>query len=116
MSVRHKSELVHRQRAERALGHPLPATAMVHHADGSKRVDAPLVICQDAAYHGLLHARMRVKAAGGNPNTDKLCSRCRQPKPFDQFSHTNQRRAYLGRVAYCRPCDADLHRARYARH
>jgi len=58
--------LAHRLRAERALGRPLPPGAVVHHADGSRSPDAPLVICQDQAYHLLLHRRMRVKAAGGD--------------------------------------------------
>lgn len=76
---------VHRIRAEKALGRPLPNGAVVHHADGSKADDAPLVICQDQAYHRFLHARMRVKAAGGNPNTDAVCPRCQQAKPRAHF-------------------------------
>jgi hypothetical protein len=67
---------LHVQRAEKALGKLLPPGAIVHHADGSRRDDAPLVICQDQAYHMQLHARMRIQAAGGNPWTDALCSRC----------------------------------------
>jgi hypothetical protein len=63
----------------------LPSSAHVHHADGSKRPDAPLVICQDAAYHLLLHVRTRVLKAGGNPNTERLCCHCKQlfPMPVD---------------------------------
>jgi hypothetical protein len=66
-------DYLHRVRAERALGKPLPPGAEVHHADGTKRDDAPLVICQDRSYHQLLHRRMRIVKAGGNPNTDKVC-------------------------------------------
>ena len=65
-------------RAENAFGGPLPPGVEVHHADGSKAADAPLVICPDRAYHRLLHVRMRVQAAGGNPNTQRICSRCKQ--------------------------------------
>lgn len=54
-----KSKRIHRLRAEAALGKPLPHGAQVHHADGSLDANAPLVICQDAAYHKLLHQRMR---------------------------------------------------------
>jgi hypothetical protein len=93
---------LHRERAERALGHPLPTGAVVHHADGSKSDHAPLVICQDAAYHALLHARMRIQAAGGNPNTDKICSDCREAKPLQTF--TIDRDSRDGRCKYCRPC------------
>lgn len=69
---------LHVARAESALGKPLPKGAQVHHADGSKRADAQLVICQDQAYHSLLHTRMRIRSAGGNPNIDKICSQCRR--------------------------------------
>lgn len=54
-----KRQTLHRRRAEMALGKQLPAGAEVHHADGTKADDAPLVICQDRAYHMLLHKRMR---------------------------------------------------------
>lgn len=77
---------IHRLRAERALGHPLPLRAEVHHADGSRDEDAPLVICQDRRYHQLLHSRMRVIAHGGDPNADSMCSVCQQPKPFSAFA------------------------------
>lgn len=76
---------LHRIRAERALGKPLPAGAVVHHADGSQSDDAPLVICQDQGYHRFLHARMRVQQAGGNPNTDAVCERCHGVKSRTEF-------------------------------
>ena len=49
--------------AERALGKHLPAGAVVHHVDVNRRNNAPtnLVICQDAAYHKLLHARLNAR-------------------------------------------------------
>ena len=43
--------------AEKALGKTLPPKAVVHHANGS-RDSGPLVICEDIAYHHLLHQRM----------------------------------------------------------
>ena len=54
--------------AERALGKPLPAGAEVHHVDENRRnsVNTNLVICQDRAYHQLLHVRTRAFRACGN--------------------------------------------------
>jgi hypothetical protein len=75
---RQQSIRIHRLRAERALGKPLPKGAQVHHVDGSKREDAPLVICQDNAYHKMLHARARVVAAGGDPNRHRICRTCKR--------------------------------------
>lgn len=85
---------LHVLRAERALGKPLPPKAIVHHADGSVADDAPLVICQDQAYHMLLHRRMRVKAAGGDPNFhEAVCAVCRCPFRRSEMNG-----------GYCRPC------------
>lgn len=97
-------EQLHRLRAALALGKPLPPTAIVHHADGSRADDAPLVICQDRAYHNLLHARMRLQKAGADPNTHKLCNRCGQAKRFAEFYVDRSRPNKLqGR---CRSCCA----------
>lgn len=89
---------LHRLRAEQAIGHSLPPKAVIHHPDEDPwNRDARLVICPDNAYHRLLHARMRVKAAGGNPNTDKICPFCHQVKPLTEF--------HRGRFnGYCKPC------------
>jgi hypothetical protein len=94
---------IHVVRAERALGHALPHGAHVHHADGSKSDTAPLVICQDQAYHRLLHVRTKTVKAGGNPNTEKLCGDCHTVKPFAAFTVM---RADLsnGRRPICRDC------------
>lgn len=77
---------VHQIRAERALGRPLPRGVQVHHADGSTADHAPLVLCQDQAYHSLLHTRTRVLNAGGNPDTDRICTRCKKPRPRKEFT------------------------------
>ena len=94
---------LHVLRAERALGKPLPPGAVVHHADGSKRDDAPLVICENQAYHFLLHVRMRVQRAGGNPNIEALCGRCRTVKPHSDFGIDRSR--VDGRDDSCRACN-----------
>ena len=65
--------------AERALGRPLPASAVVHHVNEVPGDNRPenLIICPDEAYHNLLHKRMRALAACGNANFLK-CKVCKQ--------------------------------------
>ena len=56
--------------AERAMGKPLPTKAVVHHMDGNRSNNDPknLVVCQDQAYHLILHRRMRALRECGNAN------------------------------------------------
>jgi hypothetical protein len=65
--------------AERVLGKPLPAGAVVHHVNEDKADNRPanLVICPDHQYHMLLHQRMKARDACGNPNWRK-CQFCKQ--------------------------------------
>jgi len=98
---------IHRIIVERVLGKPLPDGAQVHHVDGNKRNNAHsnLVVCHDAAYHRLLHYRLRVRRAGGNPNTDGVCGCCGLVKPLVQF---NRRGAVKhGISSACKSCTSE---------
>jgi hypothetical protein len=69
----------HQMLAASALGKPLPEKAVVHHVNGDSRDNRPanLVICEDQAYHGLLHTRTRAYEACGNASWRK-CKFCKQ--------------------------------------
>jgi hypothetical protein len=61
----------------RALGRAVPRGAIVHHVDGVKtnNVSSNLVLCENRAYHNLIHRRERALLACGDPNAT-LCRRC----------------------------------------
>ncbi len=103
----------HRLKAERALGKPLPRGVEVHHVDGTKSMRSALVICQDKAYHRLLHARQRIIRAGGSPDRDKLCSSCKTAKPFGEFGRCTT--AIFGLNQNCRECAKRISRERKLR-
>jgi hypothetical protein len=92
--------------AEEALGRTLRGSEEVHHADGNFANNSRdnLIICPSRGYHMLLHARMRVLAAGGDPNTQKLCSRCHRVLDFDAFNRLTAN-ASTQRHAYCKVCN-----------
>ena len=64
--------------AERALGHPLPSQAVVHHVNEqrSENRNNNLVICENDRYHKLLHRRMRAYQATGSVSSKK-CVYCK---------------------------------------
>ena len=90
--------------AEKALGKPLPEGAVVHHVNECKidNRNRNLVICENRAYHNLIHARMRVLRAGGDPDCHKLCGGCNRILDFDCFSKSSAKGD--GLHPECRQC------------
>jgi len=63
---------VHILVAEKALGKPLPHGVYIHHWE--KMLDnSKIVICQDRAYHHLLHQRTEALDVTGHANWRKCC-------------------------------------------
>jgi hypothetical protein len=76
-------------------GRPFPLKAVILVLGGTK------VICEDTAYRALLSARAAARAAGGDPNADLICARCRECKPRTAFNRSSSSRRYM---AWCREC------------
>jgi len=66
----------HRLMASKAITKPLPKGVIVHHVNGGLN-GGKLVVCQDQAYHLLLHVRERAYRATGDPHKRK-CPFCKQ--------------------------------------
>lgn len=66
-------------KAQKALGKPLPPNARIHHVDENKLNNANnnLVICEDQAYHLLLHKRTKALKACGHADW-VYCKICKQ--------------------------------------
>jgi hypothetical protein len=81
--------------AERALGRHLPERHPVHHVNEDPADNQPenLVICEDSAYHALLHQRARALRACGNPAW-RICSLCKKyDAPENLYIHPTQNSA-----------------------
>lgn len=87
--------------AEAAMGKYLGAGHPVHHVNGDPSDNRPenLVVCEDAAYHALIHERMRAKEATGNPRSQK-CVVCKQWDVPENMTLVKNRGWYH------KPCDA----------
>ncbi len=81
----HRAE--HLRIAINVLGHPLPVNAEVHHVNGNGRDNrhSNLVICENRAYHFLLHLRAKILILGGDPDTQRICSGCKVPVNIEGF-------------------------------
>ena len=100
--------LEHVAMAEAALGRYLPSGAEVHHVDENKSNNVPgnLVICENRAYHALLHKRARALAACGNPAAHR-CYFCGQYDKQGDIFVTKQGKSHHRR------CEAADQRRRY---
>lgn len=91
---------------ESILGKELPKGVVVHHVDENHRnnKNSNLVVCENQAYHMLLHQRQRVVAAGGDPNTQAICGKCKEAKDIADFYLQKSGRKVGRTTSYCRSC------------
>jgi len=92
--------------AEKAVGRCLRGHP-VHHVDEvkSNNANTNLVVCENCAYHFLIHVRTRILRAGFDPDTHKRCTRCRLHKPRVEF-HKNKNQGD-GLNNYCKRCNIE---------
>jgi hypothetical protein len=105
--------------AEAAVGHFLPRSVEVHHVDeDSRNNERPnLVVCEDHAYHQLLHQRTRAYEACGDANALR-CYLCHGYDRQDNISVTQGTRSHNGQKypkPYHRDCAASYMRASKAK-
>jgi hypothetical protein len=98
--------------AARALGRPIPSRVVIHHVNSNPAENrgANLVICEDHAYHMLLHQRMRAREACGNPGWLK-CQLCKEYDAPENLTVSD----VPGRNPYHRRCHARYSRERRKR-
>jgi len=79
--------------AEKVFGKPLPPKAVVHHVDGDCLNNSKdnLVICEDQAYHHLLHKRKRALDSCGHAGWLKcwICKQYDDPKNMYKIPDRN---------------------------
>ncbi len=92
---------------ERAFGRPVEAKHPIHHfdLDRANNANTNLVLCEDTAYHQILHIRQRIVARGGDPNLDKICSDCGCVLARTEF-HADASRKQDGLNTACKRCHA----------
>ena len=86
-----------------ALGKPIPEGVIIHHWDRDNSNNAPknLLICQDHAYHMLIHMRQRAYEQSGHTDY-KHCHICK--KWFAKEDMSKNKTCTDGCSSTCKPC------------
>lgn len=101
--------------AEKSLGHYLPHKAQIHHFDENtlNNKNDNLIICENQAYHRLLHMRHEVLKINGDPNIQKICSKCKQLKLKLAFNKDLTTNRSDGLQTSCRDCSNEYNKIWY---
>src|SRR5574343_38254 len=106
-----KQTRLYRKIVEDILGYPLPLNAVVHHVDGNIKNNEKnnLVVCQNHAYHRMIHARATALKECGHPHWRK-CKYCHK---YDDPNNLYIPKS--SKYAMHRDCNAKYHRIRRQR-
>lgn len=103
-------KLVHRDKIEKLLNKPLASKVFVHHWDEnrSNNENSNLLVCQDNAYHRLIHQRMNAYKYSGNANWRKcyICKEYDDPLNMVNYKH-------LGNSFFHKECSRKKAKERY---
>lgn len=90
---------------EQVIGKKLDRKHIVHHIDGNSENNKNdnLIVLENRREHAIVHAKMRIVEAGGNPSTQAFCSRCGKIKSKEMFTTDSHR--WNRKSLFCRPCE-----------
>lgn len=97
-------EYLHRVVMERSIGWALADGAIVHHLNGN-RLDnrrRNLSVIESQSKHVLAHALERIRARGGDPKSERICSTCTRLLGKAEFPRF--RGSWDGRGTSCSDC------------
>ena len=112
-----RTVLLHVVVAMLAMKKPLPKGAVVHHIDGDKKNNwsCNLVVCQNQAYHKLIHQRTDALNACGNAGwlKCKFCGKYDAPENLRIYKSKTTGRHTESKNIHHQSCNADYLRNRY---
>jgi hypothetical protein len=110
-NMKDRRQLEHRVIVEELLGRALSSKVSIHHLDGDRSNNAHdnLVVCEDAAYHRLLHKRAMALIVTGNPKLRRCCV-CGLWKEESDYWMRHQGKYMHNR---CKTCNREGNKNRY---
>jgi len=104
---------IHRLIAERVIGRFLRKEEVVHHKDGNPLNNrrANLVVLPNQRAHIREHAMERIRQAGGDPETQKICGTC--TRVLGRLYFPRLKTSFDGLGSTCKGCANSRRRGKY---